>query len=62
MTDPVEHLRETTIAAVKEAVSPAGSCGLVDFPRHLNVGDSAIRLGDRAIFAQTVARSLLDAA
>jgi exopolysaccharide biosynthesis predicted pyruvyltransferase EpsI len=52
MTEHVEHLRERTIAAVKEAVSPAGSCGLVDFPRHLNVGDSAIWLGERAILAQ----------
>jgi exopolysaccharide biosynthesis predicted pyruvyltransferase EpsI len=51
MADPRPQLRQTVIAAFADAVNGATSCGLVDFPRHMNVGDSAIWIGEREILA-----------
>jgi pyruvyl transferase EpsO len=45
----VETLAERLTEDVVAALNGATSCGLVDFPRHLNVGDSAIWAGERAL-------------
>jgi exopolysaccharide biosynthesis predicted pyruvyltransferase EpsI len=49
MADPRLRLKELASATVAEAIGDARSCGLVDFPRHMNVGDCAIWVGERAI-------------
>jgi exopolysaccharide biosynthesis predicted pyruvyltransferase EpsI len=41
-------MRTRVEAALDDALGGARACGIVDFPRHLNVGDQAIWLGERA--------------
>ena len=45
----VETLRERTLATLGPILAGARRCALVDFPDHLNVGDSAIWLGAVAV-------------
>lgn len=40
--------RALVLDGLGEALDGARACGLADFPRHLNVGDQAIWLGERA--------------
>jgi pyruvyl transferase EpsO len=44
-------MRGRVDAALADALGDARECGIVDFPRHLNVGDQAIWLGERAALA-----------
>lgn len=44
----VERLATHSDAAIAEALGGASTVALLDFPRHLNVGDSVIWLGERA--------------
>ncbi|MEU1287745.1 polysaccharide pyruvyl transferase family protein [Kitasatospora sp. NPDC005856] len=41
--------RAEATAVLRELIAPGTRCALVDFPRHANVGDSAIWLGERAL-------------
>jgi pyruvyl transferase EpsO len=41
-------MRERVVATLRDVLGGARACGIVDFPRHLNVGDQAIWLGERA--------------
>lgn len=45
----VATLRERTLATLRPMLAGARRCALVDFPDHLNVGDSAIWLGAVAV-------------
>lgn len=47
LDDLVRRAREQ----LADALGPARTCAIADFPRHLNVGDSAIWLGERAALA-----------
>lgn len=42
------EMRELVHGALRRALGDAPACAIVDFPRHLNVGDQAIWLGERA--------------
>ena len=42
-------VRRHLLAVVGQLIEPGTRCALVDFPRHANVGDSAIWLGERAL-------------
>jgi exopolysaccharide biosynthesis predicted pyruvyltransferase EpsI len=44
----LDELRDRVRSTLGGLLGAAGECGLVDFPRHLNVGDQAIWLGERA--------------
>lgn len=52
MPDLRDELRDAAVAAVGDALAGASTCGLADFPRHTNVGDCAIWLGERKILSQ----------
>lgn len=43
------RLRARALEVLRELLIPDQPCALVDFPRHANVGDSAIWLGERAL-------------
>jgi exopolysaccharide biosynthesis predicted pyruvyltransferase EpsI len=49
ITDAPALLADRLTVDVVAALDGASSCGLVDFPRHLNVGDSAIWAGERSL-------------
>jgi len=44
--------RRHLLAVVGKLIKPGTRCALVDFPRHANVGDSAIWLGERALLTE----------
>jgi pyruvyl transferase EpsO len=44
----VDDLRGRMLRALDAVVQGRGPCVMIDFPRHLNVGDQAIWLGERA--------------
>jgi pyruvyl transferase EpsO len=44
----LDDLRDRVRSTLDALLGTAGECGLVDYPRHLNVGDQAIWLGERA--------------
>jgi exopolysaccharide biosynthesis predicted pyruvyltransferase EpsI len=52
-TDLVAGLAEQVTADVVAALGGATECGLVDFPRYLNVGDSVIWAGQRALLRRS---------
>lgn len=52
MSELLDGLRRRLDDGLRAAVGSAGECALVDFPRHQNVGDSAIWLGERAALAR----------
>ncbi|MBV9648637.1 MAG: polysaccharide pyruvyl transferase family protein [Pseudonocardiales bacterium] len=45
-------VRRDLLAVVGKLIEPGTRCALVDFPRHANVGDSAIWLGERALLTE----------
>jgi exopolysaccharide biosynthesis predicted pyruvyltransferase EpsI len=45
----LEGMREQLAATLRDVLGGADTCALADFPRHLNVGDQAIWLGERAL-------------
>src|SRR3954463_6923286 len=45
----VEAVACEAVRAVRDAMGDAREWGLADYPRHLNVGDSAIWLGERQL-------------
>lgn len=48
--DLIEAQAQKIVASLAELISPQQSYALVDFPDHCNVGDSAIWLGELALF------------
>lgn len=45
-------VRRRLLAVVGKLIEPGARCALVDFPRHANVGDSAIWLGERTLLTE----------
>jgi pyruvyl transferase EpsO len=45
-------VRRRLLAVVGKLIEPGTRCALVDFPRHANVGDSAIWMGERALLTE----------
>jgi exopolysaccharide biosynthesis predicted pyruvyltransferase EpsI len=44
----IAELRQRVLEAIGDTVGPRGPCVVIDYPRHLNVGDQAIWLGERS--------------
>lgn len=49
-------LRQTLLASIQQVVPRGARVALVGYPRHTNVGDSAIWLGERRLFRQIGAK------
>jgi exopolysaccharide biosynthesis predicted pyruvyltransferase EpsI len=45
----LDGMRERLCATLRDVLGGADTCALADYPRHLNVGDHAIWMGERAL-------------